>query len=426
MVKENNKLNLYEYLYGSSTDPYLIELLQYEINKRIYYYGNHYVNSWETTETKTSRVRTVLIDLYKKYNMKSFDNSVNLVLSNSYFSINEELQNQNLRVIIPWWNLKKTGFYLKDKNFIKLFNEISITLKRGSINEIISQKFQDKINIFIRLTKNLIRSNNFKAGFFANDLGFFERIFIDIFKEQNIPTFIFLHGLPGRYNSIDDNRADYLVVWGEKIKENYISAGVSPEKIIVSGHPSYNQIKKDKLKFSLENILVISKPNNGTPAISDNILLSDRGNSLLYLELLKSTLLSLNIKQVKLRLHPSENKQWYLKNIDTFFYSLDEDSLPSSLKKASLVIGPTSTVILDAIYIGVNYLIFEPSVNGYSLMNYPIVPPFNGDERKIPVAKNKKELSYLIENTITIDNSVFNEYIAPKFDFSEVYKKIGL
>ena len=67
-----------------------------------------------------------------------------------------------------------------------------------------------------------------------------ERMAIDAGKEMGIPTVVFLHGLPARYNKIDDNRANYLCVWGEGIKEQYINVGVDPDKILITGHPSFS------------------------------------------------------------------------------------------------------------------------------------------------------------------------------------------
>lgn len=422
--KRSSNYNLYSHLFEKSADQYVIELLQYEINKRIYYYGDHYINSWETKPKSITRLKEYFARFYKKIKVKSFKSSSNLVISNAYFSINDILTNHNFEVVIPWWSLKKTGFYLKDKEFLKLYNDIEKILREEAIHSIVSDDFLEKVKSLRALASDVVQKNKIKAGFFANDLGFFERVFIDALKENGIPSFIFLHGLPGRYNSIDDNRADYLLVWGEKIKQNYIDAGVNSNKIVVTGHPSYKRIKKRELSFSLESILVISKPNNGTPAISDNIFLSDRGNSILYLERVGSILKSLGVRNVRLRLHPSENVAWYAKNIDSSLFTIDNSPLYESISKSTLVIGPSSTVILDSVYSGVNYLVFEPSDEGFSLMNYPIVSPFNGKDLKIPVASNEEDFIRLIKQKTAIDPTVFHDYIAPEFNFSEVMKII--
>ena len=288
MYREKN--NLYEYLHSNSINPYIIELLEYVINHRVYHFGNNYINSWENQNLKKNRIKNFLILLYKKIKSKTFKSSTNLILSNAYFTVNDEIENNGFKIVIPWWAFKKTGFYLKDNKFVDLFEKIHNIIRHGGVNNLININTINIIIEFKKEAKSLIKSNNFKAAIFSNDLDFFERLFIDVFKELNIPTFIFLHGLPGRYNNIDDNRADYLIVWGNKIKENYIKAGVDSKKIIVTGHPYYNNLKIKKPQFNLRNILVISKTMNGTPSISDNIILSDRGNCLLYLEIVKKNL----------------------------------------------------------------------------------------------------------------------------------------
>ncbi len=421
-----NKSNLYDYLYENSESSYLIEILQYEINIRVYWYGNHYLNAWNVPLTNKKKLRRILENTYKKYRTKSFKSSKDLILSNSYFSVNKTLEKKGFNIVVPWWSLNRHGFYLKNKDFNSLFKEISETLENGGINDLVSVDFQNKLTSFINIANEVICNNDFKAALFANDLGFFERLFIDLFKKNKIPTFVFLHGLPGRYNSIDDNRADYLIVWGDKIKKNYVDSGIDKDKIIVGGHPSFNEIKFSDLRFELYDVLVICKANEGAPCISNDLRICDRGNALHYLELLKKVLLKKKVENVRLRIHPSENPQWYRGHIDTDFYTLDNRSLSKSLKGSSLVIGPTSTVFLDAIYLGVNYLVFEPLIEGNTFMNVPVVPPFNGDDPKVPVAKNSLELEVLIDEKTKVDPSVFNEYVDGNYDLSAIYKKIEL
>ncbi len=415
--------DLYNYLYENTKNRYIIELLQYEINKRIYYFGNNFINPWEKSCLDKNKIKQFITSKYKTLRSKSLINNHNLVLSDAYFTVNDELK-KNCRVVVPWWTFKRNGIYLKDTRFQKLFYEINQVINNARLDELISEGFIKKITLFINAGEQLIVSHDFKAGIFSNDLGFYERIFIDILKKLNIPTFIFLHGLPARYNNIDDNRADYLIVWGDKIKENYIKAGVDSNKIIVSGHPAYSKPLKKKLKNSLDEVLVISKAMNGAPSISNDIILSDRGNCLLYLKLIQEILKEFGVKKAKLRIHPSENPDWYKANIDTGFFTIDRDNLINTLKKSTLVIGPTSTVFLESIYWGVNYLVFEPSINDIDLMNYPLVSPFDGTDNGIPVAKNLEEFKNILINKKSVESEILKDYISPEFDLSEVFSKI--
>jgi len=245
-----------------------------------------------------------------------------------------------------------------------------------------------------------------------------ERIAIKVFKEIQKPSFLFSHGLPARYSSIADDRTDYLIVWGEKIKQHYIANGYSSNKIYVSGHPYYQALKKKELRFSLNNILVITKPLPGTQPYNDRSIYFDRGNLILYLYSIQTVLRKFGIKSVRFRPHPSENGLWYLQYIDTDFYQLDNDNLIDSLNKSYLIIGSTSTVILEAIYYGVNYVVYEPAINGVTLNGLPVVPPFDGTDSRLPVAKNEDELYSIIKDKITVDISIWNDYIKTPFDIS--------
>ena len=71
--------------------------------------------------------------------------------------------------------------------------------------------------------------------------------------------------------------------------------------------------------------------------------------------------------KAKLRMHPSENPDWYAKFIDTKFFVIDQDKLSASLANSTLVIGPVSTLFIDAINFGVSYIVYEPVKNGDGL-----------------------------------------------------------
>ena len=125
---------------------------------------------------------------------------------------------------------------------------------------------------------------------------------------------------------------------------------------------------------------------------------------------------NLGIKKVRFRPHPSENPSWYLKFLDLSFFKLDTVNLEESLKKSTLVIGPSSTVLLEALYFDVNYVVYEPSQNNISLMNDLLYPPFDGAYPEIPVAKNEDDLKSILENKRIITYSVIHKFIKTPFN----------
>lgn len=157
---------------------------------------------------------------------------------------------------------------------------------------------------------------------------------------------------------------------------------------------------------------------------NDGVRLTDRGNLILYLYMVQSVLKKFGVKRVRFRPHPSENSAWYFKFIDKDFYQVDHENLQKSLQKSTIVIGPTSTVFLETLYNGVNYVCFEPSWNGMDLTNFELVPPFDGSDERLPVAKNEEQLECIIKEKTKVDISIFNEYIKTPFDLSFVKSMI--
>jgi hypothetical protein len=226
--------------------------------------------------------------------------------------------------------------------------------------------------------------------------------------------------LPTRYNAIDDNRADYLLVWGEKIKECYIRAGVDEKKIFVIGNPGFSVKPNNSLRNSLESILVITNCISPFPENSDKVILQDRGNLLTYLYSIQNVLQRFGVKKVRFRPHPFENSSWYEKNVDNNFFILDRDKLSISLEKTSLVIGSSSTVLLDALAHGVNYIVYEPIVDQLTLKNFRLVPPFDKSDARIVVATNEEELYNNIKSKNIIDPSVIKDYLGNEFNIDKV------
>ena len=406
-------------------DEDILDSIKSALDKQIYYFGDHFIAPRENTANISLLLKKVFYDAVSEcsfmYNALSRHRPLtkeNNIISDSYYSVNDELRKIGYNVYKPFWCSVRCQDVSVDLNLYRESKAINDILENGDFADHISEKFIKKIKDFREHLKNFYIANNASALIVPNDASFFENLSIKIFKEIKKPSFIFLHGLPGRYNKIDENRSDYLIVWGDKIKENYINAGFPGSKILVSGHPSYKEFHYKELKFDVENILIITNVSFDTAQDGEGAYLSDRGNSILYLYSIQNVLEKIGIRSVRLRVHPCENRKWYYKFIDKDFFKLDNEDLDNSLKKSTLVIGPTSTVFLAAVYHGVNYLIYEPAVNDIGLMNIRLVPPFDGRDKRIPVAKDESELTQLLVRKTKTDVSFFNDYIKTPFDIS--------
>ncbi len=413
---------------NSSIDEKIFDALKFELEQNIYYYGNQFKYPKEKLKKFKTNYIKLLVKLFRVLMNNSFKKKIQsnkIIFSNAYFSVNEELKKIGFNVCSPPWLLEFNKEYAADYHLYKKILNISKSFSDKSFSELLEEKFLNDINDFKHELKSFYLNSNARSIVVPNDVSFYENISLQIFKELQKPSFIFLHGLPGRYNSIDENRSDYLLVWGEKIKDNYIKAGINKNKIFVTGHPYYQNCVQKELKFGFDTILIITKAMNGAQH-SDGVRLSDRGNLIVYLLSIQIALKKLNVTSVRLRPHPSENPEWYYQFIDKNFFIFDSDTLHVSLNKSSLVIGPSSTVFLESIYRGINYLVYEPVKENLDLMNYTLVPPFDGSDSRVPLARNEEELFYFLKNRIITDSTIFNDYIQTPFNMHFIKSLINI
>lgn len=395
-----------------------IEWMKYELDNRIYYYGQNFKYPFEGKSFKQKlffRLAKAKRQLAGKKNAATIGYK-NSILSEAYFTVNDVISEKlHLKVLRFPWN---EGL---DEFSNKFTSETIQKLSSADFNELMSDEFCSRLEMLYAAMQSFLVKNNIKLCVFPNDLVPINRIAIDACRKVGVPTSIYLHGLPARYDIIDDNRADYLCVWGEGIKNQYEKVGVSSNKILITGHPSYSTINYLKPKeVSFEKPLVLSYSICGAPSISDEYRMADRGICVNFPWTVEKVLKQMGVTHAVLRLHPSENPEWYRKYIDNDFFEIDTLNLTESLKLASVVIGPTSTVSMDAAVAGVPYFGFEPPMQ-YA---YPVVPPFDNSEPDFPVAFTSDELLYNLQNKRSMQPSVFKKYIASEFNMQLLIDKI--
>ncbi|MBC9933805.1 hypothetical protein [Chitinophaga qingshengii] len=412
-----NNDSLYQYVRQlHSKDLLLYDNLRYILESQVYYYGNHflYSNERKRSADKALRWKELLKTCYVYYNLigRRTKDARPQILSNAYFTVDSELEKIGYQVLSPCWSFRKNSRLFGDIAFYKAIKHISRQAFDSDFNYLVSDDFSKEYYAFRSKLIDEIVSSEIKALFVPNDVAFFENLSINVFKELKRPSFLFTHGLPGRYNIIDENRTDHLIVWGPRIKQHYVDTGFSPDKIWVSGHPFYKQLSVKEVRSDMTNILVLAKTGPGTPH-SDGMILYDRGAQIVYLMEIQKVLQQKGIKKVRLRFHPSASPDWHYQFIDKNFFQPDFQPLNDSLQKASLVIGPVSTVFLEALYHGVNYMVFEPGEQGVNIFNERLVAPFDGKEERVPFADSVSALEKLLTDNVKVDTAIFNEYIAP-------------
>jgi len=419
------EVSLIDYLKENQViDADLFDSLYFDIGCLVYYYGDHFLNPREKLNRHKKSIKSSLKEQILKYNVRLniLKNRKHVeqepkIISNSYFTVNSEIEALGFNVYRPIWSPVYQQKLCANISLLNKTDYIKDFVLNKNFSEIISPNFLNTLQAYRKEMVDFYNKQNAIALFVPNDISFMENFTIKIFKEIKKPSFIFLHGLPGRFNHIDENRSDYLIVWGEEIKNLYVKAGFTKDKILVSGHPYYKQFEFKSLRFSFENILIITKSLPGSQT-SNKVRLYDRGNLIVYLLQIQKVLKALGIKHVRLRPHPSENLSWYYKFIDKKFFKVDTDLLSDSLNKATLVIGPSSTVFLESIYYGANYVVFEPCIDDIDYANFELVPPFDGSYNEVPVARNEEELKKILEDQINVDPIIFNKFVKSPFDIT--------
>lgn len=420
-----NEFKYFDHLMENKFDDrFFLDIIKFELDKRLYHYGSNFVQNHE----HITNFNKLLFPLwyFKKYfsHLKiTNDSAKKKILSTSYFNLYQKLEQIGYSVYSPPFMINTNKVLRSWQLNMKSFELLKL-IKFSNFNDLLNQSSFIQISEYINLFKATSVEKRIDALIVSNDETAINKIAIETFRKINKPSFIFLHGLPGVYNNLDNNRADYLIVWGAKIKEHFVKAGIDSKKIFVAGHPLFD-IKNtiENLRFSLDNILVTSKVLGGSQH-SDGVHLTDRGNLIYYLNSIQSTLMRLGVKYVRLRPHPMQNVLWYQHFIDTKFFHLDSRSLNQSLDQSSLVIGPTSSLLVESYFHKVNYLVYEPLNNGLCLEGRQPAPPFDGSDSRIPVAISTDELFYLLKNKITIDGSFVYDYIQYPFDMSFLKKLI--
>lgn len=406
---------------------YELDLLKFEIDKRIYYYGDHFKNHSErllpTIKRRIGTERSVR--LFKKARVGAIrrTSSNRIVMkdySNSLFS--EPFRSAGYTIEAPAY---EDSTVLNSGEGQTSLKELAEKLTCGGIDELLSPDIFNKIAAARAILLDYYRDASYRGLFVPYDIPFWERLYIDVFKELKKAAVVYIHGIPGIYNGIDYNRGNYLIVWGEKIRQNFIIRGVPAAKIFVVCDPKYARERRRVAKpVSLDDVLIITKSATGGQ-YGDSVILQDRGNLLMYLYMAQAVLASVGVRSARFRPHPSENPEWYLRNIDKRFFSLDDRELSPSLEQASLVIGPSSTVMFDSIMQGTPYLLFEPSINGVDLINYQLVDPFDGGNPMIPLARNEDELRHFVKNRICVDPDVLPEYCSNESDMDALLSRLS-
>lgn len=241
----------------------------------------------------------------------------------------------------------------------------------------------------------------------------FERASLRLFNKLGKVSMVAMHSaLPGVISPEMLGPARHIVVWGDAAADSFAASGVDRARIVVSGHPLLDKLPRPVPQPDFADCLVLSRSQFGAP-IGDHPIHQNRGELVQYLDEVERVLKRLGVRKARLRPHPSESPAWYREFADARFYTIDEEPLDASLARAGVVIGATTSVLLDAHVAGKPYVVYEPRemVHGDDL-GTPLVPPFDGSVPGVPFADSVDGLERLLRNPLPSDNSFWKGFLA--------------
>ena len=419
-MNEVDKKYLLSYMYNTS-DSFLerkyIDYFKFELDRILYMYGDHV--STGSLMKKKYGFKDFIKDLMVQYKIrtaKAIDNNANNIICSATIADRQRFENEYSCIFYnsPFANF--AGYKCVNTDSFKLSKKIEDLKNKSIFKDFFSKSLHIEIEAFQEKYIKFLNENNFKACFLYTDEDFNSKFLIDSFKQTNGKSFVFVHGIPAIYSETLYTRSDYIVVWGAKMKQVFIDKGFDPTRIIVGGSARYGSMKIEKdLRNNLGNVLVVPVSScNDVQHSWDRPLITDRSMCILYALDVKSVLLEMGVKHARLRVHPTISKEWLKSYLVDDFYTIDYESPQESLRKSTLVIGATSTMLLDALAAGVNYIVYEPVGNdGMNLLNMSLVPPFDNSKDGIFVTHTTNELKNMVREHYTIDPTSIKDYIEP-------------
>lgn len=255
---------------------------------------------------------------------------------------------------------------------ISIFNAIIPFL-----DEIVSIEFP-KSAVQLDILKKYFVKYKIKLVVVFNSLSQRQRILIDMANDCGVNTLVIQHGLYADPDFPDKVRARFLALWGDYDREVSIEEGVPSDHIFVTGNPYFDE---------LSNIVVDGMVNHGNNERNCKILVitntenrksafGEKCGPEKYMKTIFNAINKLKFKtEVKVKLHPSENLDYYEKVIGNISNEnsilFETGKLIALLWWSDIVILADSTVVYEANIMGC-YII---SLN---LSKRPFVPPLDG------------------------------------------------
>ena len=397
-----------------------IDLFKNDLDKLLYgnntsFSGRNCFVSFSKYNMWKGEIRYILNKFTKSHQEEPLNENSKNVLTTNAFGADEDFRKYDILLFST--DPRSLLRVINDKPFRDLRKAYASMLRSGSFHGMLKKENLERLDFLQDGIAKVLVKNKIKAFFTNNDDAFWNKYLIEVCRKVGIPSFEFLHGFPA-YTKDINTRTDYLCVWGDKIKKNFIQNGFNGDRIFVTGTPHFSISTKraETLRNSFDDVLVATSL--ATMYLQHGWIMDEYGDQnssllILYIYQIEHVLRQLGVKHARLRPHPSVDKLWLSKYIDMDFYSLDYESVNDSLNRSTMVIGPHSTLMIDALCNGVNYYVYEPGENGVTIRGAKLAPPSDGRDEWVRVAQSEKELIENIRGNNILDPRFLDGYLQP-------------
>ena len=172
--------------------------------------------------------------------------------------ISESIENfhNTLNPLTNFDDFFQTFFQIENHSFWNSFKFL--------FSKFCSEKFSQSIKQ-IEITKKLVEKYNFSTIMLWSEDRFEEQILYNLAKQNKISVIFSQHGFEFDTDEMIPymnffrwfpSRSDFIIVWGNMMKEWFIKNGVAAKKIKALGSPYFSKIFSTKFKFKNDYILL--------------------------------------------------------------------------------------------------------------------------------------------------------------------------
>lgn len=269
--------------------------------------------------------------------------------------LKEQFYEQKNKLLAKWHVLSN------DLSFTNRFvyKDIAIwDLVEGKLCQMFTQRFPRALRLIIQV-KEFHRHKKIEAVVLRADGRETEKTIIMIAEKLNIPTLYVTHGVLTQSDGHDILFCTKTAIWGQADFARYVSLGNSPDKLVITGSPKYDEIYTRSQSISKEFIYTKLQLDNKKdfiilatqPIVKFSAYNTDDRNEILLRNVLSAVSGIADI-QLVVKLHPFEDYTMYkrvLKETNSKDVVLVKDIDILSLINASVcLLTFSSTVALEA------------------------------------------------------------------------------